>query len=1473
MNKSKFIHILFAGIFKFCIIFLFLLGALNLRAQSINDFVTRWDLSKTGSAVSGGLTSITFNTTNTGGSISYTWQEISPGTASGSGTFTSSSGTSRTISGLPQNATIELRIAPTNLQQFYINKGTDRSRLTDVTQWGTTAWNSMLNMFYNCNNLNISATDLPNLSDVTNMMQMFRGCTVLNGPSNIGSWNTSNITSVNGLFMDARAFNQNIGAWNIGKVTDMDWMFYGAAAFNMNISSWNTGNVTTMARLFSGATAFNQDINNWNTSNVTNMLSLFRFATNFNQNINNWNTSKVTNMRSVFDGATAFNGNITNWNTSNVTDMTYMFARTGSFNQNIGNWNTSKVTNMSYLCSAATAFNQNIGNWNTSNVTDMSAMFYAANSFNQDISSWNTSNVTNMGAMFFNASAFDQNLGNWVLNSSVILTSMLHYCGMSCDNYSKTLAGWSLSSTATGRTLGAWGITYGTNVTSLHSNLTTATPTGKGWTISDGGVAAGTCGPNVYYSKSSGNLDDLATWGTNTDGTGTSPTDFITANQIFVIRNRSTVSLGGNWAVSGTDAYIVLGDGSTTITFSTGSNTISGNYRLTKNATLQIASNSTSLNINCETGSTVNFNGTGNQTIIPGQYDNLTLSNNRGGGTITLGSGTIFVRGTLTNNLSNVGNWNNTGNIFDYNGTGDQTIAAINYNNLIISGSRPNYPTITLQSGTISVAGNASFTAAWIGSWTTAGNTINYNGTGAQQVAAFNYNNLTISGNKNNGAIMLENGTISVAATLNVSASNVGSWITTGNTVDFNGTVTQSVSSAIPYNNLTISGSSRVVILPSATITIAGNGSNSSTGTITWSNSGNTIDYNGTGAQQIGAFNYNNLTASGNKNNGTITLQNSSIRIAGTVSFTATNVGSWVTTGSTVEYNGTGAQTVTAMNYNNLTISGARTGSPTVTLQNSGTIGVAGTLSVTATGTYSLANTGSTVDYNGTGAQSVAAINYNNLTISGARSGSPAITLPSGTVSVTGNATFSATGVGSWTTTGNTFNYNGTGAQQVAAFNYENLTISGNKNSNPITLQSGNIGVGGTLTVSATNIGSWTTTGNTLEYNGSSAQTIISSIPYRNLSIAGSNTKTLNGNTTVAGDLTLSNKLILGAFNLTLSGNASGGSSSNYVQTSGTGTMKKNIGTSTAFNFPVGNSAYNPVSITNNTTSSDEFSVRILDEVMYGGTTGNVATEPRVKRTWLIDKTTPTANSGSGVDFTFNWNSGEMVSVTTPALYHFNGTKWQKQTGTTSSTSTSLTYTGYMGSFSPFSIGDDIVLLPVNWLHFHCESGQNQSNKIHWSITGENNKPTFWIERSAEGITYHTIGKIYDSEYGHNLRHYSFTDAKPLDEINYYRVRTVDDDGYTSYSSVCMQKNQPILKNGIFKISPNPTSGMCTLMAPESDFQFMWEVFSSSGKLVTKGNSHAGKAALHLQTLSDGVYQVKVTGEGFAENHKLLIQH
>ena len=84
-------------------------------------------------------------------------------------------------------------------------------------------------------------------------------------------------------------------------------------------------------------------------------------------------------------------------------------------------------------------------------------------------------------------------------------------------------------------------------------------------------------------------------------------------------------------------------------------------------------------------------------------------------------------------------------------------------------------------------------------------------------------------------------------------------------------------------------------------------------------------------------------------------------------------------TGSTVVFNGAGAQTIPAFNFNNLTSSntGART------LAASGTIGIAGTFTPGANA-YTL--TGSTIAYNGTSAQTPPAgfPTYNNLTINNA---------------------------------------------------------------------------------------------------------------------------------------------------------------------------------------------------------------------------------------------------------------------------------------------------------------------------------------------------------------------------------------------------------------------------------------------------------------------------------------------------------
>jgi gliding motility-associated-like protein len=283
--------------------------------------------------------------TATSGVVNYTWQEISPGSASGSGSW---SGTTLTITGLPAGSTIRLQIAPTNFQRINVSSGLDEDRLTEVEQWGTTVWASMQNAFRGCTNLQITATDVPDLSGVTDMSSMFESCSSLNSPNNIGTWNTANVTNMGFMFYAASSFNQDISTWNTASVTNMNTMFSEASAFNQDIGSWNTAAVTDMSDLFGYNTAFNQDISGWNTGAVTDMSFMFRGATAFDHDISAWNTAAVTDMRGMFRDATAFNQNLGSWNLGAVVDIRFMLDNMGmdcnNYSATLNGWSANPAT-------------------------------------------------------------------------------------------------------------------------------------------------------------------------------------------------------------------------------------------------------------------------------------------------------------------------------------------------------------------------------------------------------------------------------------------------------------------------------------------------------------------------------------------------------------------------------------------------------------------------------------------------------------------------------------------------------------------------------------------------------------------------------------------------------------------------------------------------------------------------------------------------------------------------------------------------------------------------------------------------------------------------------------------------------------------------------------------------------------------------------------------------------------------------
>ncbi|MNK65085.1 hypothetical protein D3C87_843710 [compost metagenome] len=275
------------------------------------------------------------------GSYNYTYTKVGDASIMGNGNGGSLGTFTSKIITFPSVGEYIVKISPIAMFKFnFLSPSSNfRNKLTELQQWGTVSWIPDLSyLFYECKNLKITATDIPDFSNVTNMYHMFYFCESLTTIPSANSWNTGSVSNMYGMFRDAISFNQDIGNWDTHNVTNMATMFVNAYVFNKNIGSWNTGKVTSMLQMFGNAKSFNQNIGAWNTSNVTDMQAMFSGATAYNQIMGNWNTGKVTTMYGMFSNALAFNHDIGNWNTSNVTSMLVMFRDAKAFDQNIGKW-------------------------------------------------------------------------------------------------------------------------------------------------------------------------------------------------------------------------------------------------------------------------------------------------------------------------------------------------------------------------------------------------------------------------------------------------------------------------------------------------------------------------------------------------------------------------------------------------------------------------------------------------------------------------------------------------------------------------------------------------------------------------------------------------------------------------------------------------------------------------------------------------------------------------------------------------------------------------------------------------------------------------------------------------------------------------------------------------------------------------------------------------------------------------------
>ena len=95
----------------------------------------------------------------------------------------------------------------------------------------------------------------------------------------IGSWDITSVNVMDQMFAFALKFNQNLSNWDLGSngVTNLFDIFAYTNSFNNGGAAltWDVSNITSMQGVFYRAIAFNQNISSWCVTNISSSPAYF----------------------------------------------------------------------------------------------------------------------------------------------------------------------------------------------------------------------------------------------------------------------------------------------------------------------------------------------------------------------------------------------------------------------------------------------------------------------------------------------------------------------------------------------------------------------------------------------------------------------------------------------------------------------------------------------------------------------------------------------------------------------------------------------------------------------------------------------------------------------------------------------------------------------------------------------------------------------------------------------------------------------------------------------------------------------------------------------------------------------------------------------------------------------------------------------------------------------------------------------
>ena len=261
------------------------------------------------------------------------------------------------------------------------------------------------------------------------------------------------------------------------------------------------------------------------------------------------------------------------------------------------------------------------------------------------------------------------------------------------------------------------------------------------------------------------------------------------------------------------------------------------------------------------------------------------------------------------------------------------------------------------------------------------------------------------------------------------------------------------------------------------------------------------------------------------------------------------------------------------------------------------------------------------------------------------------------------------------------------------------------------------------------------------------------------------------------------------------------------------------------------------------------------------------------KEYWQIDKVT-----GGTAQIALNWDNSKVAFPATLVsdirVANYTSSLWVNAGGTASGnylTTGSIT-SNAVSTFGPFTFGFVSVPLPLSFTSFTAARKTNYT-RLNWTTAHEQNTDHFTIERSNDAVRFYDIAQVTARNSGSD-ESYSVNDYEPINNIAYYRLRSVDTDGKEKLSAIIPVR---ATKTDYLVLVANPVHDKLVLSASsELNGKFNYSIHSIHGQLIQEGKliiQNGGQYSISLKGIKEtGTYTLEVSNGLQSFRYKVLIQ-